>query len=72
MTRCEAITDTILISLEREVDATFPGQERISRRELLHLLGRWRRDLECIVHENNLEVDQDVRAELHDYFDEPL
>jgi hypothetical protein len=62
-TRCEAFTDDLLVDLEREIDAFFERAEQISRRELLHLLARKRRDIECRAHEFELEVDQDARDE---------
>src|SRR5262249_20123828 len=66
MTRCEHTADEILLEVERHIQAACNGA-RIPA-EVLAGLSSARRDVEVIIHQDHLEIDQNVRAEVHAHY----
>jgi hypothetical protein len=70
MTELETTVDEILREVELHIQAAHNGRRMAA--EVGAGLTSVRRTIEVILHQRDLELDTGVRAELHDYFDEPL
>jgi hypothetical protein len=67
MTELEATVDEILREVELHIQAAHNGC-RVAA-EVGAGLTSVRRTIEVILHQRDLELDADVRAELHDYYE---
>jgi hypothetical protein len=70
MTELEMTVDEILREVELHVQAAFNGCRMPA--EVGAGLTSVRRTVEVILHQRDLELDAGIRAELHDFYEEPV